>query len=443
MESNSKALNPFQHLKSDIPASIIVFLVAMPLCLGIALASEAPLFTGLISGIIGGIVVGSLSGSPLGVSGPAAGLAVIVAGAIKDLGGFEIFLVAVVLAGILQIIMGFLKAGVIANYFPSSVVHGMLAGIGVLIFMKQIPHAFGYDKDPEGDMSFMQADGQNTLSELGHMLNYINWGAVIVTVVSLVILIAWETKTFNELTFTKYVKGPLVAVMTGIVLTMLFQSNPTLVLEGSHLVEIPIANSVDEFLKGFTFPDFNAAFTNINVYKTAVVIAVIASIETLLCVEASDQQDPLKRKTPVNQELKAQGVGNLICGLIGGLPVTQVIVRSSVNQQSGGKTKASAVIHGFLLLLSIILIPSLLNKIPLACLAAILFFVGFKLAKPALFIRMYKEGMDQFIPFVSTVIGIFFIDLLWGIGIGMVVALVMSYYNKSQKGTKNQSESHH
>lgn len=436
MESNSKELNPFQHLKSDIPASIIVFLVAMPLCLGIALASEAPLFTGLISGIVGGIVVGALSRSPLGVSGPAAGLAVIVAGAIKDLGGFEIFLVAVVLAGILQIIMGFLKAGVIANYFPSSVVHGMLAGIGVLIFMKQIPHAFGYDEDPEGDMSFVQADGENTLSELGHMLNYINYGAVIVTLVSLIILIAWETKAFSKLSFTKFVKGPLVAVITGIILTMAFESFPTLAIDSSHLVAIPIADSMDKFLSGFAFPDFNAALSNLSVYKTAVVIAVIASIETLLCVEASDKQDTLGRKTPVNRELKAQGVGNLICGLIGGLPVTQVIVRSSVNQQSGGKTKASAVIHGVLLLLSIILIPGLLNKIPLACLAAILFFVGYKLAKPSLFVKMYKEGWDQFLPFVSTVIGIFFIDLLWGIGIGMVVAFAMSFYNKSKNEAK-------
>lgn len=433
-------LNPFQNFKSDIPASVVVFLVAMPLCLGIALASGAPLYSGLISGIVGGIIVGSLSGSPLGVSGPAAGLAVIVLNAITDLGGFDVFLVAVVLAGIIQIVMGFARAGIIAYYFPSSVIHGMLAGIGILIFMKQIPHAVGYDDVPEGDLGFSQVDGQNTLTELSNMMNYISYGALIVTVVSLAILILWETEFMKKLSITKIVKGPLVAVTTGVVLGLLFQDNPDLAINGKHLVSIPVASNMNEFINNFTFPNFGQALGNPDVYITAVVLAVVASLETLLCVEASDKQDDYKRITPTNRELKAQGVGNIVCGLIGGLPVTQVIIRSSVNQQTGGKTKASAVIHGFLLLLSIILIPTVLNLIPKATLAAILFVVGYKLAKPALFKKMYNQGMDQFIPFIVTIAGIYFTDLLTGIALGMVVAIFIVLRNnyrvsyKLQKG---------
>jgi len=425
---NAKKLNPFQHLKNDIPASIIVFLVAMPLCLGIALASGAPLYAGLISGIVGGIVVGSLSGSPLGVSGPAAGLAVIVLHAISDLGGFEILLVATLLAGILQVIMGFLRAGIIAYYFPSSVIHGMLAGIGLLIFFKQIPHAFGYDKDPEGDFRFFQMDGENTFSELFHMINYISPGALTISVISLFILILWETKFIKKFSFTKLIQGPLVVVVLSVVLGLLFQGT-SFEISGEHLVTIPVATTFNDFIGNFTFPDFAKGLTKPDVYITAVVIAVVASMETLLCVEASDKQDPLKRVTPTNRELKAQGVGNMICGLIGGLPVTQVIVRSSVNQQSGGKTKASAVIHGFLLLISIVAIPTILNLIPLATLAAILMVVGYKLAKPTLFTKMYNQGMGQFIPFVVTIVGIMLTDLLIGIGLGMAVAIVVILRN--------------
>jgi len=414
----------FANLKSDLPASVIVFLVAMPLCLGIALASGAPLFAGLISGVIGGIVVGSLSGSPLGVSGPAAGLAVIVLNAITDLGGFEIFLVAVILAGIIQLIMGFAKAGIIAYFFPSSVIHGMLAGIGVLIFIKQIPHAFGYDKDPEGDFEFIQPDGQNTFSELFNMVDYINPGVLIIAATSLVILILWETSFFKKLGFTKIIQGPLVAVILGIILNRLFVGIPSLTIQQEHLVRVPIANGFNDFFSNFSLPDFNA-LTNYDVYITAVIIAVVASLETLLCVEASDKQDIYKRITPTNRELKAQGIGNIIAGLIGGLPVTQVIVRSSANQQSGGKTKTSTIFHGILLLISIVAIPSLLNMIPLGVLAAILLVVGYKLAKPALFKKMYGQGWEQFLPFIITILGIVFMDLLKGIAIGMVVAIFM------------------
>jgi MFS superfamily sulfate permease-like transporter len=428
MMRTSNRLNPFNNLKHDIPASIVVFLVALPLCLGIALASGAPLFAGLISGIVGGIIVGSLSGSPLGVSGPAAGLAVIVLNAITDLGAFDIFLVAVVLAGIIQLIMGFAKAGIVAYFFPSSVIHGMLAGIGVIIFLKQIPHAFGYDADPEGDFSFMQVDGHNTFDELIHMMKFISPGVMIISAVSLIILILWETKLFKKFKLTRLVQGPLVAVVIGIILNKVFAGIPELAVASNHLVSVPVPDSVDGFFSNFTLPDFSA-LTNSKVYITAIIIAVVASLETLLCVEATDKLDPLKRVTPTNRELRAQGVGNIIAGFIGGLPVTQVIVRSSANQQSGGKTKASAIIHGFLLLISIIAIPQVINLIPLGVLAAILLVVGFKLAKPALFKRMYSQGKGQFIPFIVTILGIVFTDLLIGIGLGMVVAVSIILYN--------------
>ncbi len=426
--NSDNTLSPFKHLKHDLPAGLVVFLVALPLCLGIALASGAPLFAGLISGIIGGVIVASLSGSPLGVSGPAAGLAVIVLNAITDLGSFEIFLVAVIIAGIIQVIMGFAKAGIIAYFFPSSVIHGMLAGIGVIIFLKQIPHALGYDKVPEGDFSFQQSDGHNTLEELLHILNFISPGVVIVSVLSLAILIVWETRLLKQLKFTKLVQGPLVVVVIGIVLNKLFADSASLAISADHLVKVPVPDSFGSFLGNFSVPDFSA-LTNPAVYSTAVVIAVVASLETLLCVEASDKLDKLKRITPTNLELKAQGIGNIIAGFVGGLPLTQVIVRSSANHQSGGKTKASAIIHGILLLLSVIAIPSVLNRIPLGVLAAILLVVGYKLAKPALFKKMYQDGLGQFIPFTVTVAGIVFTDLLTGIALGMAVAIFIILKN--------------
>ena len=421
-------LSPFKNFKDDLPAGIVVFLVAVPLCLGIAMASGAPLFSGLIAGIIGGIVVGAISRSTLGVSGPAAGLAVIVLNAITELGGFEIFLVAVVLAGIIQIVMGFAKAGIIAYYFPSSVIHGMLAGIGVLIALKQIPHAFGYDSDPEGDFRFSQIDGENTFSEIIKMFDNISPGAVIITVISLFILILWETSIFKKFRFTKLIQGPLVVVVTGALLNKLFYNSPLLAIKAEQVVNIPVATSLNNFFGNFSIPDFSA-LSNPQVYVTAIIIAVVASLETLLCVEATDKQDELKRITPTNRELKAQGIGNVLSGMIGGLPVTQVIVRSSANQQSGGKTKASAIFHGILLLLSIIAIPYALNLIPLATLAAILLVVGYKLAKPSLFKKMYKQGSGQFIPFVVTIGGIIFTDLLMGIALGMIVAVFIILRN--------------
>ncbi len=422
------SLSPFKNFKDDLPAGLVVFLVALPLSMGIAMASGAPLYSGIIGGVIGGIVVGALSGSSLGVSGPAAGLAVIVLNAITDLGGFELFLVAVVLAGIIQLIIGFAKAGIIAYYFPSSVIHGMLAGIGILIFLKQIPHAFGYDIDPEGDQKFFQADGENTFSELWNMIDYISPGVVIITVVSLFILILWDSSFFKKFKIAKLIPGPLLVVGVGIILNKSFTNNPQLNISSDHLVSLPVSSNIGEFIGNFTFPNFSA-LSNPQVYVTAIIIAVVASLETLLSVEAADKLDPLKRVTPTNRELKAQGIGNIIAGLIGGLPVTQVIVRSSANQQSGGKTKASTVFHGILILVSVLAFPRILNLIPLATLAAILLVVGFKLAKPALFKKMYRQGKSQFGPFVVTIVGIIFTDLLTGITLGMVVAISVILYN--------------
>lgn len=426
MESNNQ-LSIFKNIKSDFPASIVVFLVAVPLCLGIALASGAPLFSGIIAGIVGGIVVGSLSSSPLGVSGPAAGLAVIVLTAIQDLGAFEIFLLAVVISGIIQFILGVIQAGIIGYYFPSSVIKGMLAGIGIIIFLKQIPHAFGYDKDHEGSFAFNQPDGHNTFSELWHMFEAITPGAIIVTSVSLFILILWEQNFMKKFAITKFIQGPLVAVISGIVLSAALAGS-SLALRDEHLVAIPVADSLSGFFSQFTFPDFSQ-ITNPKIYTVAVTLAVVASLETLLCLEATDKLDPLKRVSPANKELRAQGIGNVVSGLIGGLPVTQVIVRSSTNIQSGGKTKMSAILHGFILLISAMALPFVLNMIPLACLAAILFVVGYKLAKPALFKQMYRLGTSSFVPFIVTIVGIVFTDLLIGIGIGMAVAIFYILYN--------------
>ncbi|WP_157454151.1 SulP family inorganic anion transporter [Crocinitomix catalasitica] len=420
--------NIFGHLKNDLPASIVVFLVALPLCLGIALASGAPLFSGIISGIIGGVIVGAFSGSAIGVSGPAAGLAVIVLNAITDLGGFDILLVAVILAGILQVVMGFAKAGEIANYFPSSVIHGMLAGIGILIFLKQIPHALGYDKIPEGDEGFIQSDNENTFSELINMVNYIQPSIVIITGVSLFILLIWQSKFIQKVKVLSFIPGPLLAVVSGITLNFVFAEIPEFALSKDHLVALPIASSAQEFFSNFTVPRFSA-LTNPAVYSTAIIIAVIASIETLLSVEASDKLDTEKRITPTNRELKAQGIGNIVAGFLGGLPVTQVIVRSSANQQAGAKSKMSSILHGALLLISVISIPVLLNKIPLATLAAILLIIGFKLAKPAMFKKMYAQGLGQFIPFVVTVAGILLTNLLVGIVLGLVVAILVIIVN--------------
>ncbi|WP_452224869.1 SulP family inorganic anion transporter [Lacinutrix chionoecetis] len=414
----------FKTLKNDIPASIVVFFVALPLCLGIALASGAPLFSGLIAGIVGGIIVGALSGSKIGVSGPAAGLAAIVLVAIGSLGGYQNFLVAVVLAGIIQILFGVLKLGIIGYYFPSSVIKGMLTGIGIIIILKQIPHFFGYDAEPQGSDSFLEASGENTFSAILNIADNITVGSMTIGFIGLAILLLWDKVLSKKGKIFQLIQGPLVAVVVGIVFFAVTQGNSSLAIESSHLVSVPIPDSIDSFLGQFSFPNFGA-ITNKDIWIVAFTIALVASLETLLCVEATDKLDPNKNVTPTNRELFAQGTGNIISGLIGGLPITQVIVRSSANIQSGGRSKISAIVHGFLLLISVIIIPRLLNMIPLSVLAAILLIVGYKLAKPALFKTMYNLGWKQFIPFVVTVLGIVFIDLLWGIGLGLAVGIVV------------------
>ena len=414
----------FKHWQKDLPASIVVFFVAVPLCLGIALASGAPLFSGLIAGIVGGIVVGTISNSSLGVSGPAAGLAIIVLNAIQDLGAFETFLLAVFIGGVVQIVLGLVRGGLIGFYFPSSVIKGMLAAIGIIIFIKQIPHAFGYDSDYEGDLTFQQIDGQNTFSELVNMFDYISPSSILVAVVSLCILLLWDLVLVDKGRLFKVIPGPLVAVLFGISYELLSSRYfPGMSIKGEHLVSVPTSANVDEFLSNFTTPDFSQ-ITNANVWITGVTIAVVASLETLLCADATDKLDPDKGTTGTNRELIAQGTGNIISGLIGGLPITQVIVRSSANIQSGGKTKLAAILHGVFILICVSIIPFVLNLIPLAVLASILFVVGYKLAKPSLFQSMYKLGWKQYTPFLVTILGVVFFDLLKGISLGMVVAIL-------------------
>jgi len=436
----------FKYLKNDLPSSIVVFFVALPLCLGIALASGAPLFSGLIAGIVGGIVVGSLSGSKIGVSGPAAGLAAIVLTAIGTLGSYENFLVAVVLGGIIQLLFGVVKAGVIGYYFPSSVIKGMLTGIGIIIILKQIPHFFGYDASPEGSDSFIEPSGENSFSAILHIAENITLGSMIIGLIGLAILILWDKVLSKKSKIFQLIQGPLVAVVIGIIFYVLTQSNEALSISQSHLVSVPVPEDPASFLAQFSFPNFSV-ITNTDVWIVAFTIALVASLETLLCVEATDKLDPHKNVTPTNRELLAQGTGNILSGLIGGLPITQVIVRSSANIQSGARSKLSAIVHGFLLLVSVILIPRLLNMIPLSVLAAILLVVGYKLAKPALFKKMYDLGWKQFVPFIVTIAGIVFIDLLYGIGLGLMVGVVVillkSYQNSHFLHIEDKSNGKH
>lgn len=414
MKKNIKA-----EFSQNFASGLVVFLVALPLCLGIALASGAPPLSGVIAGIIGGIVVGSISNSNISVSGPAAGLTAIVLTAITDLGAFELFLCAGLIAGILQLVLGFIRAGSISNYFPNNVIEGMLAGIGIIIILKQIPHALGFDKDYEGN---------ETLFENGFNSNYFNElfaaihpGAVVVTIVSVIILLTWEN--VPVLRRIKMLPGALVAVIAGILLNQLFvSSGSSLAISSEHLVPLPVPQSLEDFKSLITLPDFNG-FMNYKVWLTGATIAVVASIETLLCIEASDRLDTRRRITDTNLELKAQGVGNLFSSLIGGLPMTSVVVRSSANANAGATSKTSAIIHGVLLLICVLSIPFILNLIPLATLAAVLILVGYKLAKPATFKHFWHNGKYQFIPFVATVLAVVFTDLLKGVGIGLAISI--------------------
>ncbi len=406
MSSNK---NLFANLKFDLPSGLVVFLVALPLCLGISLASGAPFFSGIISGIIGGIVIGALSNSPLSVSGPAAGLAALVLGAITSIGDFSLFLCAVLIAGILQIILGAAKLGGIANYIPGSVIKGMLTSIGILIIAKQIPHAFGYDKDEKGNLTELIEYGSEDMHELLQPLQHIEVGVFLLCLLSIVIMIVWDKPFIKKR--VKFVPGALVAVLAAVAVNEIWiKSGSKLAVMNEHMVQIKAAGSAREFFSFFTLPDFNG-FLNGTVIVYGVVIALIASLETLLSIEAIDNLDPERRVTNTNKELFAQGVGNSVAGLIGGLPVTSVIVRSSANVNSGAKSKMSTIVHGMMLLLSVMFIPVLLNKIPLSALAAILLLTGYKLAKPAVFKGFWKAGKYQFIPFIVTVVVIIAIDL--------------------------------
>ena len=418
-EQNSN--NLFSSVGSDVAAGMVVFFVAVPLCLGIALASGAPLFSGIVAGIIGGLVVGFTSKSQLSVSGPAAGLAAIVLTAITDLGAFNIFLCAVIIAGVLQLLLGFFKAGTIANYFPSNVIEGMLAGIGILIVLKQIPHALGYDADYEGNESFSTLIYGNTFDVLARSLEFITPGAVIVAIVGILLMLIWEK--VPALKKLKVLPGPLAAVIAGVIINEIFiRTGSSLAITQVHLVNLPVTDSLSGFIGQFTTPDFSG-FLNSQVWVVGITIAIIASIETLLSLEAVDRIDPQKRYSPTNRELKAQGIGNILSGFVGGLPMTSVIVRSSANVNAGGKTRLSTITHGAMILFCVALILVILNKIPLAALAAILLLTGYKLAKPALFKKWWDNGIYQFIPFIVTIVAIVFTDLLKGVALGMVFSI--------------------
>jgi len=411
------------NARADIPASIVVSLVALPLCLGVALASGAPLFAGLVSGIVGGIVVGLLSRSPLSVSGPAAGLTAIVFAAIEGPSSYEAFLLAVCLAGVMQIGFSFLRAGVLAEFVPSSVITGMLAAIGLILILKQLPHAIGYDGDPIGDFAFGQPDGGNTLQAVADILrDDIQWGAVVIAVVSLAFLFWWDKARPKEGPW-RFLPGPLVVVAFGVAANAAFaRFMPALVVAPDHLVAVPVPASMSGFAELLRLPD-PGAITRAEVWIAAVTIAIVASLESLLSVKAVDELDPQRRVTDKNRELLAQGCGNLVAGLLGGIPVTSVIVRSSANVDAGAKSQLSTVLHAVWLLASVLMIPWILNLIPLSALAAVLIATGWKLAKPGLFVERYAQGLTQFIPFVVTVVAILFTDLLIGIAIGIAIGL--------------------
>ena len=430
-----------KFLKTDLLSGMVVFLVALPLCLGIAIASGAPPFAGIICGVIAGIVVGSLSSSNVSVSGPAAGLIAIILVAITDL-GYEPFLVAVVIAGLIQLTLGFAKAGSISSYFPTAVIEGMLVAIGIIIIKKELPHAIGYDKAHEGDWFALEnGSGSGYFTEIINAVNYAHLGAIIITVVSLAILIA-----FNKISFLKKIKaipGALIVVVVGIIINELFKlTGSKLAISQEHLVTLPTASSFNEFIGQFATPDFSA-FLNPTVWIVGATIAIVASIETLLCLEAGDKMDSLKRYSSANTELKAQGIGNILSGLIGGLPMTSVIVRTSANINAGAKTKLSAIAHGVFLLLAVLTIPFLLNKIPMACLAAILIMIGLRLASPKVFKHMYHTGKHQFIPFIVTVVAVVLTDLLKGVGIGLAVSIFFILRGNMKLAYFFKKEEHH
>lgn len=434
------------NLGKDIPAGLVVFFVALPLCLGISLASGAPLFSGVVTGIVGGLIVAWLSGSQLSVSGPAAGLTVIVLNGIETLGSFESFLLAVVLAGAIQLVLGFLKAGVIGLYFPSSVIRGMLAAIGLILILKQIPHFLGADDDFFGEMEFFQPDGRNTFSEIGYALSGLQFGALIVGVISLLIVLLWDNPKLKRFSFFKLVPGALIAVVLSIILNLVFKNYfPALAIAPSHLVSLPVVDGIADLGNELRFLSLEK-LADPSLYIVAFTIAIVASLETLLSVEAVDKLDPHKRRSNTNRELRAQGVGNMVAGLLGGLPMTAVIVRSSTNVAAGGQTRVSSFVHGVFLLMSVLFLASLMNQIPLSALAAVLLVVGYKLTKPSLFKAQFKLGFEQFFPFFVTVVAILFTDLLIGICVGLAVGIffiLKANYKSPYFYHREESADHH
>ncbi len=424
---------------SDVTASLVVFLVALPLCLGVALASGAPLLSGVLSGIIGGILVGTLSGSQTSISGPAAGLTAIVAAQIVFLGSFPAFLLSVFLAGVIQMGLGFAQAGFVAAFVPSSVIKGLLAAIGVILILKQIPHVLGHDLDPEGDMAFQQSDRENTFSELARTIADIHPGVAAIGLASIVVLVVWSRWT--PLKHSR-IPAPLAVVCLGVGASLWFQQlgDPWLI-KPNHLVQVPVADGLIGFVGFLQWPDFSQ-WSNPAVYLAAATIAAVASMETLLNLEAIDKLDPKQRTSPPSRELVAQGVGNVAAGLVGGLPMTSVIIRSSVNINAGGKTKLVAVLHGVLLFVSVVFLPTWMNAIPLSCLAAILLVTGVKLVSPALVKQIWNEGRYQFIPFVSTVVAIVFTDLLIGILIGLAISISFILHSNMRRPMRRFVEKH-
>ena len=408
---------------ADFKSGIVVFLVALPLCLGIAMACGVPLFSGIISGVIGGILVTTFSGSKFSVSGPAAGLTAIVIASIAQLGSYEVFLGAVVFAGVFQILLGIIKAGSIGNYIPNSVIKGMLAGIGIILIIKQLPHLLGYDKDPEGDEQFIQIDGENSFTELVHMINFVTPGALIIGILSFLILIIADKPFYKKDKFLSNIPGPLLVVIFGILLALSFKSYSFLAIDEQHFVNLPTIHSFSDLQANLFFPNFSLINTS-KFWMVVITLAIVASIETLLGIEATDKLDPDKNESNTNKELLAQGIGNIACGFVGGLPVTSVIVRSSANINSGAKSKLSVIIHAILLLISVLLLPNILGLIPNACLAAILIMTGFKLTKLAIFKEQWNFGMEQFIPFVITIAVMLVTDLLKGVCAGLVIAVI-------------------
>ncbi len=434
--------NFWADLKYDLPAGLVVFLIALPLCLGIALASGAPLFAGMIAGIVGGLVIGFLSGSHTSVSGPAAGLTAVVLVSIQQLGSFETFLLATVLAGIFQVALGFARAGMIANYFPSNVIKGMLTGIGIIIILKQIPHALGYDKDAEGDFTFFEQGGSNTFLSIWETLTqFFHPGATLVALISIGIMLMWEKPAIKSK--VGFVPGALVAVVVSVLVNIgLGVFGDPWTIRPEHLVKIPVASDAAAFLAQFSFPDFSQ-WLNPKVFSVAITICIVASIETLLCLEAVDKIDPFMRTSDPNRELKAQGMGNIVSGLLGGLPLTSVIVRSSANVNANARSKVSTIIHGFFLLVCVALIPAILNLIPLAALAAILILTGYKLAKISVFRDMWSNGKYQWWPFIITVVAVVFTDLLTGVAIGLVASAFAILRGNMRNAYYFQKEKYH